>query len=679
MSYSYQGNRLQQVTDEFAGGFADGNKQSDDYTYDGNGNMISDKNKEIDEINYNFLNLPKVVTKINGDHINYTYTASGSKLSQVVTEGETSKTTDYAGPFIYEDNVLQFIQHAEGRITMKDNPPVYEYFLKDHLGNVRVTFTSKTEVDVSRATMEDDWAEEERSQFLNYDNVRKVSSPVTDKTRDFSGNTYFHRHAVRLSGGPNEKIGLAKSLQVMPGDKVHMEVYAKYFHPQDQNYWGYYPNLLMNALAGLNPGQIVIDGPSYGSPGFVTPIENGEGSDNEDGPQAYLRYIFVPKDFDFTEAIMQGVKVTTEAREINGYGEHEKLELDFEATEAGYLYAYFCNDREVPLEEVFFDEFKVEHEKSPIVQRIDYYPFGLTFNSYERENSVDQKFKFQGQAHVDDLDLGWDSFKWRNHMPDIGRFFGIDPLAEKYYYNSPYAFSENKVVAHRELEGLESESIHQKNYIPMAQDVPSSTRLHRNGSSIRVSSWNGKGEVVNSTSISLPSSGSQSQVSDHSAKTIGAVAMTAGEINPRISSIARDAKGQAKAMFDNAEKPGVGVQGLKNDYGAGGEQVADVYGRAKAMQGLATQFAGTVTDGQVKGMMENKINEIGVNNVTNHAADPNVLQVFDIAPSSITNKPAMMNAIEGSIGGGGPISKRIFPGPGRSEKAYHVEIPQPKK
>jgi hypothetical protein len=30
-------------------------------------------------------------------------------------------------------------------------------------------------------------------------------------------------------------------------------------------------------------------------------------------------------------------------------------------------------------------------------------------------------------------------------------------LAEKYYYNSPYAFSENKVVAHVEVEGLESE------------------------------------------------------------------------------------------------------------------------------------------------------------------------------------------------------------------------------
>lgn len=57
--------------------------------------------------------------------------------------------------------------------------------------------------------------------------------------------------------------------------------------------------------------------------------------------------------------------------------------------------------------------------------------------------------------------MNWDAFKWRNHQPDIGRFFNVDPLSEKYYYNSPYAFSENKVVAHRELEGLEAQTIKQ--------------------------------------------------------------------------------------------------------------------------------------------------------------------------------------------------------------------------
>lgn len=66
---------------------------------------------------------------------------------------------------------------------------------------------------------------------------------------------------------------------------------------------------------------------------------------------------------------------------------------------------------------------------SQIAERTDYYLFGLTFNSFKRENSIEQRWKFQGQEHIDDLGLNWDSFKWRNHQPDIGRFFNIDPLA----------------------------------------------------------------------------------------------------------------------------------------------------------------------------------------------------------------------------------------------------------
>jgi len=91
------------------------------------------------------------------------------------------------------------------------------------------------------------------------------------------------------------------------------------------------------------------------------------------------------------------------------------------------------------------------------VQTDSYYPFGLTFNSWEREGSTANKLNlFQGQERIEALGLGWDAFKWRNHQPDIGRFFNIDPIAEDYYYNSPYAFSENKVTGHIELEGLEA-------------------------------------------------------------------------------------------------------------------------------------------------------------------------------------------------------------------------------
>jgi len=41
-------------------------------------------------------------------------------------------------------------------------------------------------------------------------------------------------------------------------------------------------------------------------------------------------------------------------------------------------------------------------------------------------------------------------------MPDLGRFFNVDPLSEKYTHNSTYAFSENKLLAFIELEGLEA-------------------------------------------------------------------------------------------------------------------------------------------------------------------------------------------------------------------------------
>jgi len=40
-------------------------------------------------------------------------------------------------------------------------------------------------------------------------------------------------------------------------------------------------------------------------------------------------------------------------------------------------------------------------------------------------------------------------------MPDLGRFFNVDPLSEKYSHNSTYAFSGNKLIHGVELEGLE--------------------------------------------------------------------------------------------------------------------------------------------------------------------------------------------------------------------------------
>ncbi|WP_221417884.1 RHS repeat domain-containing protein, partial [Fulvivirga kasyanovii] len=105
---------------------------------------------------------------------------------------------------------------------------------------------------------------------------------------------------------------------------------------------------------------------------------------------------------------------------------------------------------------VFFDDMKVVVTESNVLETSDYYPFGLQVaGGFRRVTAKENRFKFQGQEHISDLGLNWDSFKWRNHQPDIGRFFNVDPLADDYVYNSPYAFAENRVIDGRELEGLE--------------------------------------------------------------------------------------------------------------------------------------------------------------------------------------------------------------------------------
>jgi RHS repeat-associated protein len=95
-----------------------------------------------------------------------------------------------------------------------------------------------------------------------------------------------------------------------------------------------------------------------------------------------------------------------------------------------------------------------------IIEENNFYPFGLKHTGYNNittslGNSTAQKIKYQKQERQDELGLNWDSFKWRNYSSDLGRFWVIDPLSEKYAYNGVYNFSENRVVDGRELEGLE--------------------------------------------------------------------------------------------------------------------------------------------------------------------------------------------------------------------------------
>ncbi|MBP4139146.1 DUF6443 domain-containing protein [Flavobacterium geliluteum] len=144
LAYDYpaNSNQLNKVDDNAnnTSGYNDANKSGDDYSYDANGNMITDKNKNITQIQYNQLNLPKKITFGTTGSIDYIYNAAGQKLRKIVTEGAVETTTDYLGGFQYKDNVLQFFPTAEGYVKNNAGVLSYVFQYKDHLGNIRLSY-----------------------------------------------------------------------------------------------------------------------------------------------------------------------------------------------------------------------------------------------------------------------------------------------------------------------------------------------------------------------------------------------------------------------------------------------------------------------------------------------------------------------------------------------------------
>ena len=137
------GNQLNRVDDAstasaYDGGFEfkDAVKQNNEYVYDANGNLTQDLNKGIEDIQYNFLNLPRLVKFKDQSTITYTYAADGTKLRVEHKIGGSTTQTTYCSNVIYEGNAAKCLLTEEGYVAL-DNGEYY-YYLKDHQGNNRV-------------------------------------------------------------------------------------------------------------------------------------------------------------------------------------------------------------------------------------------------------------------------------------------------------------------------------------------------------------------------------------------------------------------------------------------------------------------------------------------------------------------------------------------------------------
>lgn len=461
LDYDHVGNQLWKVTDASGKdtGFKDGANTAQEYTYDANGNMISDANKGIDSISYNHLNLP-VRVEMNADGSNriaYVYDAAGIKLAQLVYGADTlTKRTDYVGEFIYESigsatSQLQFIQHDEGRVVRHPEPVEgsnyeYQYHLKDHLGNVRTTFKTADDIEASLATFESSQTATETEYFIGYDGMTLVQANLFNhtSTTDVPGaNT-----SIRLNGSTNETEGLGKSLKVKPGDVIDMEVYAKYIDNSNSGGW----TSLLTTLAGqITSGDPSVISENGGMGPNVFPFAHlfDNGSDNSDGPDAYMNFMIFDLNFGLLD---QGfVPVTSAAEEDGTDVNHEHLSVSITIDEPGFVYVYLSNENSTPID-VFFDDFEVKQKHTRIVSKDDYYPFGLTFNSYQRTVSTAQNFKYNGKELIEETN--WYDYGARMYTPDLGRWFSVDPLAEATYDLTPYHYVYNNPLIFIDPDGM---------------------------------------------------------------------------------------------------------------------------------------------------------------------------------------------------------------------------------
>jgi RHS repeat-associated protein len=440
LHYTYENNdvsnRLQYIDDDGvpdygAGDFQDLAGESDDYFYDKNGNLSLDRNKHITAVTYTRFNKPERVVFGDGSAIEYSYDAAGNKVEELqLPYGNPAKKTTYFGNFVYENNKVQYLNTGEGRtILQPGEPSKEEYFVKDHLGNVRST------IDVHTYPLQDYVATYEvasaNMEGLMFDNLNEIreEKPL--------GNPGDNQAGMLNASDPARRVGTSLLLKVMAGDRVSMNVndFIDGYDPEadqpvaPEDIMAGIVTTLTNGPGGM-PGEShdasLVD--KFFNPSNYLGIDNiiNTTANDPTKPKAYLNYALFDEN-------MRLVQEMTGAFQAGGNGAWEAIgtPVPLEIPENGYLAVYLTNRSN---QTVYFDQLWIELSKGNLLEENHYYPHGLPITGLSSVTaSVDfkeNKRKYQSNEYNKDMGLNWMDFNARQYDPQIGRFLGVDPLAD---------------------------------------------------------------------------------------------------------------------------------------------------------------------------------------------------------------------------------------------------------
>lgn len=476
-NYGNNGNKLLGVTDIFnnpsttLGDFKEliANSQID-YAYDSAGNMISDGNKGISQILYNYLNLPDQINITNKGAINYVYDAAGIKHRKIVNDQTVTpakiSTTDYIAGMIYEDDALKLINHEEGRIRMdfagSTPTQTYDYFVKDHLGNVRMVLTEHNDQGTYLATMETQQAAKETALFSNIEATRTAKPVGYPQDQGAGANSYV----AKLNGSSKDRrIGPSLVLKVMAGDTVSIGARAFYKsignkQPKTQTPAADMAVALVQAFGGTAATDAHA---SAGRSGNSTPF-NDDFTGNQyqrlkekdagnqpslNRPKAYLNFALFNDQFKLVED-NSGVRQVQESPDQLQTLAADKIVMK----ESGFLYVYTSNET---AQDVFFDNVAVVLEQGAVLEETHYYPFGLTMSgvSTKAVGPLENRYKYNGIERIGDLGLEDYDAKFRELDPQIGRWWEVDPKTESMEMWSPYVSNYDNPLRYSDFLGDE--------------------------------------------------------------------------------------------------------------------------------------------------------------------------------------------------------------------------------